>query len=49
MPVKVRKVKGGWRVTDAGKVTARRTSRTQAERQARLLRAVAHGWKRRRK
>ena len=44
MPVKVRKVKGGYRVTDKGRVTAKRTSRRNATRQARLLRAVAHGF-----
>lgn len=45
MPVKVRKVRGGYRVTDAGKVTASRTTKTKATKQARLLRGVAHGWK----
>lgn len=47
MPVKIRKSKGGFRVSDAGKVTARHTSKGKgkAERQARLLRAVAHGWR----
>lgn len=44
MPVKVRKVRGGYRVTDAGRVTAKRTTRRRALRQARLLRGVAHGW-----
>ncbi len=46
MPVRVRKASGGrYRVTDAGKVTAKGTSKAKATRQARLLRAVAHGWK----
>lgn len=45
MPIKIRKVKRGWRVTDRGRVTARRTSKKNAERQADLLRAVRHGWK----
>lgn len=45
MPVKTRKARGGYRVTDAGKVTARRTTKTKAKRQANLLRATAHGWK----
>lgn len=43
-PVKVKKVRGGYRVTDAGKVTAKRTTKRNAQRQARLLRGVAHGW-----
>jgi hypothetical protein len=45
MPVKVRKVKRGYRVTDAGRITAKGTTKANAARQARLLRAVAHGWK----
>jgi hypothetical protein len=45
MPVKTRKVKGGYQVQDAGKVTAKRTTKAKASRQANLLRAVAHGWK----
>jgi hypothetical protein len=45
MPVKVRKTRGGYRVTDAGRVTARRTTRRKAGRQANLLRAVQHGWR----
>jgi hypothetical protein len=45
MPVKVRKTRGGYRVTDAGRMTAKGTTRTKAERQAKLLRGVAHGWK----
>jgi len=46
MPVKVRKTKGGrYRVTDAGRTTAKHTTKAKARRQANLLRAVAHGWK----
>jgi hypothetical protein len=45
MPVKIRKGKRGYRVTDAGRVTAKGTTRTKAKRQANLLRAVAHGWR----
>lgn len=46
MPVRIRKVKGGkYRVTNAGKVTAKATSGANARRQGNLLRAVAHGWK----
>lgn len=45
MPVRTQRVRGGYRVTDAGRVTARRTTKGKARRQANLLRAVAHGWK----
>jgi hypothetical protein len=45
MPVRTRKIRGGYRVTDAGQITAKRTSKTKASRQARLLRGIAHGWK----
>jgi hypothetical protein len=51
MPVKIRKVKGGYRVTHGGKVSAKKTTKAKAKAQDRLLRAVAHGWvpKRRKK
>ena len=49
MPVKVRKVKGGYRVSHGGKVSAKRTTKTKAKKQAKLLRAVSHGWKPRKK
>jgi len=45
MPVKVRKVKGGHRVTHGSKVSAKRTTQKKAEAQARLLRGLAHGMK----
>jgi len=46
MPVRVTKAKGGrFRVTDAGRVTARRTTKARAAKQVRLLRGVAHGWR----
>ena len=46
MPVRVTKTKGGrFRVTDAGRVTAMRTTKARAAKQARLLRGVAHGWR----
>jgi hypothetical protein len=47
MPVKVRKLPGKskWRVTHGGKVSAKATSKTKAEKQARLLRGVSHGMK----
>jgi len=44
MPVRVRKV-NGYRVTHDGKVSAKRTTKTKAQRQANLLRGVEHGWK----
>jgi len=45
MPVKIRKSGKSYRVTDAGRVTAKQTTKTKAKRQADLLRATAHGWK----
>jgi hypothetical protein len=45
MPVKIRRVKGGYKVTHGGKVSAKKTSKKKALAQSRLLRAVAHGWK----
>jgi hypothetical protein len=45
MPVKIRKAGLGYRVTDKGRVTAKGTTKAKAQRQARLLRGVAHGWK----
>jgi len=45
MPVKVRKVRGGYRVSTPSGVKARRTSKRKAKSQARLLNAVEHGWK----
>lgn len=44
MPVKVRKVKGGWRVTHGGKVAAKKTTKAKAQAQSNLLRGIAHGW-----
>jgi len=44
MPVKVKKV-DGYKVTHGGKVSAKKTSKAKAERQANLLRGVEHGWK----
>lgn len=45
MPVKVRKVSGGYRVSTPGGVKAKSTTKTNAERQKRLLNAVEHGFK----
>jgi len=41
----MRKVKGGYRVMHGGKVSAKRTTKSKAKRQANLLRGIAHGWK----
>ena len=45
MPEKITKVKGGYSVSTPGGVKAKRTTKAKAESQARLLRAVEHGWK----
>ena len=45
MPVTIRKVKGGHRVSTPGGVKAKSTTKTKAESQKRLLNAVEHGWK----
>ena len=44
MPVKVKKV-DGYRVSTPGGVKAKKTTKTKAEAQKRLLCAVEHGWK----
>ncbi|MHA1401840.1 MAG: hypothetical protein ACTSQE_15935 [Candidatus Heimdallarchaeaceae archaeon] len=44
MPVRIKKV-NGYRVSHGGKVSAKRTTKAKAKRQANLLRGVAHGWK----
>jgi hypothetical protein len=45
MPVSINKTKGGYRVSTPHGVKAKHTSKKKAEAQARLLRAVDHGWK----
>ena len=46
MPVKITKTsKGKYRVSTPGGTKAKGTTKTKAERQARLLRGVEHGWK----
>jgi len=45
MPVKVTKVKGGYRVATPHGVKAKRTTKAKAMRQKRLLQGVEHGWK----
>ena len=46
-PVRIRKLKGRnrYRVSTPSGVKSRRTTKRKAESQARLLRAVDHGWK----
>ncbi len=43
-PVKVRKVRGGYRVSTPSGVHAKRTTKAKATKQARLLRGIEHGW-----
>lgn len=45
MPEKITKVKGGYRVSTPGGVKAKKTTKAKAKAQAKLLRAVEHGWK----
>ena len=45
MPAKLKKVKGGYSVKTPGGVKSKRTSKTKAEAQIRLLNAIDHGWK----
>lgn len=45
MPVKIIKVKGGYKVKTPKSVHAKKTTLAKAKRQANLLRAVEHGWK----
>lgn len=45
MPEKISKVKGGYKVTTPSGVKAKNTTKEKAESQARLSRAVEHGWK----
>ena len=45
MPVKIQKVKGGYRVSTPKGVKAKKTTKAKAKSQQRLLNAVEHGWK----
>ncbi len=45
MPVTIRKKGSGYSVSTPSGIKAKKTSRTKAKAQARLLRAVEHGWK----
>jgi hypothetical protein len=51
MSVRIRKLpnKSKWRVYDGDKVSSKGTTKIKAEKQARLLRGVAHGMKLRNK
>jgi len=42
-PVRIKKV-DGYRVSHGRKVSAKRTTKKKAQKQANLLRAVEHGW-----
>lgn len=45
MPVKITKVKGGYRVSTPHMIHATHTTKKKAEAQARLLRGIEHGMK----
>lgn len=45
MPVTVKKVKGGYKVSTPHGTKAKKTSKSKAKSQERLLNAVEHGWK----
>jgi hypothetical protein len=45
MPVQVSKKDGGYQVKTPNMVHAKKTTKKKAEAQARLLRALDHGWK----
>ncbi len=45
MPVRIRKTKGGYRVSTPNAVHAKSTSKKKALAQKRLLNAIDHGWR----
>ena len=45
MPVKVRKVNGGYKVSTPGGTKAKHTTKAKAQAQRRLLQGVDRGWK----
>lgn len=45
MPVEIRQVKGGVRVSTPNGVKAKKTTMAKAKKQKRLLNALDHGWK----
>jgi len=44
MPVRIRRINGGFRVSTPGGVKAKRTTAPKARRQKRLLNAIDHGF-----
>ena len=44
MPVIVKKIKGGYKVSTPHGTKAKKTTKDKAKSQARLLNAVEHGW-----
>jgi len=45
MPGTINKTDGGYRGTWGGRTVAKHTSKSRAESQQRLLRAIEHGWR----
>lgn len=45
MPVKIKKVKGGYRVSTPGGTKAKKTTLAKAKKQRRLINAIEHGFK----
>ena len=45
MPANIKKVKGGYKVSTPGGTKAKHTTKAKAEAQAKLLRAIDHGFK----
>ena len=45
MPVKISKIKGGYKVSTPHGTHAKKTSLEKAKKQRNLLNAVEHGWK----
>lgn len=45
MPVKIKKVKGGVRVSTPGGVKSKKTTMKKAKKQRNLLNAIERGWK----
>lgn len=44
MPCKIRKVKGGYRVSTPSGVKSKKTTKAKAKRQCRLINATEHGF-----
>ena len=45
MPYKLRSVNGGYSVTSPHGTKSKRTSKSKAKKQIKLLQAIEHGWK----